>query len=86
MHVEALIDYVRIANRELGSVPHREMSGEKVDREEVVKRFLTPKAFAKAFEKYKQDKVMGGEVWWAGLECPVKICGEQEEEKQDMTA
>ncbi|KAK3638454.1 hypothetical protein LTR56_013094 [Elasticomyces elasticus] len=86
MHVEALIDYVRIANRELGSVPQREMSGEKVDREEVVKRLLTPKAFAKAFEKYKQDKVMSGQVWWADLECPVNVRGEEEEEEQDRIA
>ncbi|KAK4960901.1 hypothetical protein LTR10_001390 [Elasticomyces elasticus] len=58
MHVEALISYAQIANQEIVCVPGREKSGEKVDREEMVKRLLTPKAFAVAFEKLKRDKVM----------------------------
>ncbi|KAK4895038.1 hypothetical protein LTR27_006905 [Elasticomyces elasticus] len=81
LHVEALINYVEAANQEIALVPEREKSGEKVDREEIVERLLTPEAFARAFETFKQDKVINGEAWWADLECPVKVRGEEEEEK-----
>ncbi|KAK5713249.1 hypothetical protein LTR15_011612 [Elasticomyces elasticus] len=83
LHVEALINYVEAANLEIALVPEREKSGEKVDREEIVERLLTPEAFARAFETFKQDKVRNGEVWWANLECPVKVGGGEVEEKQD---
>ncbi|KAK5680914.1 Egl nine 1 [Elasticomyces elasticus] len=86
MHVQALIYHVEYANQELLRVPGREENGESVDREEIVKRLLTPKAFARAFERIKQSKVMVGQACWADLECPVKVRGEQEKEKQDMTA
>ncbi|KAK5732569.1 hypothetical protein LTR17_010384 [Elasticomyces elasticus] len=73
LHVEALVNYAEAACQEIGRVPDREDTGEKVDREEMVKRLLTPMAFAKAFEKFRQRKVMSGEVWWVDLECPVVV-------------
>ncbi|KAK5706905.1 hypothetical protein LTR97_001897 [Elasticomyces elasticus] len=76
LHVEAIIEYVQIANQELGRVLERERAGENVDREEMVERLLTPKAFVRAFEKIKYDRVLGGNVYWIVLECPIKVSGE----------
>ncbi|KAK5709128.1 hypothetical protein LTR17_020062 [Elasticomyces elasticus] len=54
----------------------REAAGEKVDREELVKRLFTPAAFVNGFA-IKEKMLKDGSVGWENVECPVVVEDEE---------
>ncbi|KAK5732576.1 hypothetical protein LTR17_010391 [Elasticomyces elasticus] len=72
-HVIALVDYARTQIGEVLGVTEREDNGERANRKEIADRLLTPAAFARAFEDFKQKFLAEGRPGWQGLECPVDV-------------
>ncbi|KAK5709136.1 hypothetical protein LTR17_020070 [Elasticomyces elasticus] len=72
-HVIALVDYARTQIGEVLGVAEREDNGEMVNRKEIADRLLTPAAFARAFENFKQKFLAEGRPGWQGLGCPVDV-------------
>ncbi|TKA74291.1 hypothetical protein B0A55_05418 [Friedmanniomyces simplex] len=72
LHFQAVLDYLHMDLREVINVRRREAVGEKVDREEIAGRLLTPAAFAAAFERMKLKALSEGHTEWEGLEHPVQ--------------
>ncbi|KAK4960899.1 hypothetical protein LTR10_001388 [Elasticomyces elasticus] len=69
-HVVAMVEYLRSGCRELGEVKGREAKGEKVDREDIVKRLLNHAAWQTWCESKIQSQVAAGVQGWDGVECP----------------
>ncbi|KAK5713254.1 hypothetical protein LTR15_011617 [Elasticomyces elasticus] len=75
IHVGALMDYIRSEMTEFFEVFGREAKGEKVDRQDLADRFLSPAAFADAFERMRKKGLAEGQKEWEDIECPVKVSG-----------
>ncbi|KAK5713251.1 hypothetical protein LTR15_011614 [Elasticomyces elasticus] len=69
-HVIAMAEYLRSGCRELGEVKGREAKGEKVDREDIVKRLLNHAALQTWCESTIQSQVAAGVQGWDVMECP----------------
>ncbi|KAK4895039.1 hypothetical protein LTR27_006906 [Elasticomyces elasticus] len=80
--VVATIEFVRRCNKEIMGVRMREAAGEKVDREELVKRLFTPAAFVNGFASIKEKMLKNGSVGWENVECPVVV---EDEENTEAT-
>ncbi|KAK5713253.1 hypothetical protein LTR15_011616 [Elasticomyces elasticus] len=72
-HVIAMLEYLRTEMDEFFETAEREHRGEKVDRQELVDRFLTPTAFVRGFAKMKREKLEKGETDWEDVDCPVEV-------------
>ncbi|KAK5709123.1 hypothetical protein LTR17_020057 [Elasticomyces elasticus] len=84
LHVIAMVDYLKDEMGNFFETASREHRGEKVDRQELVDRFLTPAAFVRGFAKIKGEKLEAGETNWEDLECPVEV-GDEPEKVGDTT-
>ncbi|KAK5680920.1 hypothetical protein LTS10_006678 [Elasticomyces elasticus] len=83
-HVIAMLEYLRTEIDEFFETAGREHRGEKVDRQELVDRFLTPAAFVRGFAKIKRERLEAGETVWEDVECPVEV-GDEPEKVEDTT-
>ncbi|KAK3638455.1 hypothetical protein LTR56_013095 [Elasticomyces elasticus] len=77
--VVATIEFVRRCNKEIVDVRMREAAGEKVDREELVKRLFNPAAFVKGFASIREKMMKNGQAGWERVECPVVVEDEKDE-------